>query len=342
MPDLVARHEQLVALRVLQDQVVALRSGERAVRDARVPADAVDPMDGEVAGLELVGDRVGAPAREPRRGPRVTPRAEEVLLGGDGHLGGGGDEAVRERRLHGIDLDRRAHELPHALQRTVAARGDEQAIVAGGQVGETCRELGGVALGAPPVGEAEVEPLRELRQVDLHMPPERVGERVQRRAAPATRSPRRAPRLPRRPDARGPASVAPAANTTHAPCGSSSAIVGMRSKTNGASVSAPSTNNPSAMPLEPVLETVRLQLRATRRRARGSRRPGSARAPAARATRAIFAVDNWVEGDELAERLDLFAPVLQADRTSGVAGEDVDDAAPNRELAPVLDQSARV
>ena len=60
--DLVGRHEQLVALRVLQDQVVALRAGERAVRDARVAADAVDPVDREVAGLELVGDRVGAPA----------------------------------------------------------------------------------------------------------------------------------------------------------------------------------------------------------------------------------------------------------------------------------------
>ena len=102
--DLIARDEQLVALRVLQDQVVALRAGERAVRDAGVPADAVDPMDGEVAGLELVGDRVGAPAREPGRRPRVTPRAEEVLLGGDGHLGGGRDEAVRERRFDGIDL----------------------------------------------------------------------------------------------------------------------------------------------------------------------------------------------------------------------------------------------
>ena len=60
--DLIARHEQLVALRVLQDQVVAFGAGERAVRDARVAADAVDPVDGEVAGLQLVGDRVGAAA----------------------------------------------------------------------------------------------------------------------------------------------------------------------------------------------------------------------------------------------------------------------------------------
>ena len=60
--DLVARHEQLVALRVLEDQVVALRAGELTVHDAGVPADAVDPVDGEVAGLELVRERVGAAA----------------------------------------------------------------------------------------------------------------------------------------------------------------------------------------------------------------------------------------------------------------------------------------
>ena len=41
---------------------------------------------------------------------------------------------------------------------------------------------------------------------------------------------------------------------------------------------------------------------------------------------------------ELAERLDLFAPVLQADRASRVAGEHVDHAAPHRELASMLDQ----
>ena len=65
-------------------QVVALGAGERAVRDARVAADAVDPVDGEVAGLELLGDRVRAPAREPRRRAGVAAGAEQVLLGGHG------------------------------------------------------------------------------------------------------------------------------------------------------------------------------------------------------------------------------------------------------------------
>ncbi len=186
--DLVARHEQPVALRVLQDQVVAFRSGERTVRDARVPPHTVDPMDGEVARLELVGDRVGAPPSEPRRRPRVPAGAEEVLLGGDGDLGGSRDEAVRERRLDRLDLDRRADELAHTLQGTMAARRDDQAVVAGGQVGQASRELGRVALRAPPVGEPHVEPLRELREMDLNVFTERLAERMKHvRARPADR-----------------------------------------------------------------------------------------------------------------------------------------------------------
>ena len=50
----------------------------------RARRDAVDAVDRVVAELELLGDRVVAPARQPRRGPRVPPRAEQVLLGRDG------------------------------------------------------------------------------------------------------------------------------------------------------------------------------------------------------------------------------------------------------------------
>ena len=84
------------------------------------------------------------------------------------------------------------------------------------------------------------------------------------------------------------------ANTTHAPCGSSSAIVGIRSKTNGASVSAPSTNRPSAMRCRP-----------SRKRSVCScaRRPASARISssgmssrtAGTSTLATFAVESWVD-----------------------------------------------
>ena len=112
---LVARDEQLVALRVLEDQVVALGAGELAVRDAGVAPHAVDPVHREVARLELVGDRLDAPPREPRRGAGVPAGAEQVLLGGDRERAGLEDEAVRERRLDGL------HRAPRRSPRRCAS-----------------------------------------------------------------------------------------------------------------------------------------------------------------------------------------------------------------------------
>ena len=56
----VGRHVELVALRVLEDEVVALRTAELSVDDALVAPDPVDPMHGEVPGVELVRHAVGA------------------------------------------------------------------------------------------------------------------------------------------------------------------------------------------------------------------------------------------------------------------------------------------
>ena len=52
--------------------------GEGAVDDARVAADAVDPVDGEVPRLELLRDGVRPSPREARGGAGVTARPEQV------------------------------------------------------------------------------------------------------------------------------------------------------------------------------------------------------------------------------------------------------------------------
>ena len=252
------------------------------MRDARVAADAVDPVDREVAGLELVGDRVVAPRREPRRGARVLAGAEEVLLGGDGDRARRGDEAVRERRLDRLDVEARADELPHALERPVPARRDDQPVAPRGELRQPRRELRGVALRAPPIGEPQVESLRELREMQPHVLAERLVERMEHvRTRPADRLGQRLAlvvRLAR-------AVLRALRLRQHHPrpvrqqLGHRRHVVEHERRQRLGALD----EQPVGHALQPVAEPVAPAAAPGVRRARGSRRPGSARAPTGRA-----------------------------------------------------------
>src|SRR5213079_2416812 len=156
-----------------------LGARERSVDDPGVPAHAVDPMYGEVTGLQLLRDRVGPPPREPGRGPRVATRPEEILLRRDRELGRSEDEPVRERGFDRLD-GRRTHDLARARQRAVTASRDDRAIAARLEVAQPLRDLGRVALRRPPRAELQIEPLGELRQLELDMPGDRVAQLAER------------------------------------------------------------------------------------------------------------------------------------------------------------------
>src|SRR5207237_2960149 len=109
-PDRVGRNGEAVALRVLQDEVVALGARDGAARDADVATDTVHLVDGVVAGRELQRERVPAPLRDPGSGTRMPPGAEEVVLGRERDAARVEDEALLDGSflsVHGSGLRRR-------------------------------------------------------------------------------------------------------------------------------------------------------------------------------------------------------------------------------------------
>ena len=334
-PHLIARDEELVARRVFQDQVVALGAGERAMRDAGVAPHAVDPVDREVARLELIGDRVRPPAREPRRCPRVPPRTEEVLLGRDRELAGIEHEPVRERRLDGLQSGHLPDDLPHALERSVSARGDQQPVVARREVGQALSELGRVALRAPPVGQPEVEALREIGQMELHVLAERFVERANDVwARPPDRLGERLPLLEGLPRAvlraaglhqHDPRAVREQLGDRRHP------IEQERRVRLGAL-----DEQPIADPLQRVAEPIALELGATGRE-RTERVVGDQLAHRRREHPRDLRGGELRGRGELPERFDLVAQVLEPDRAPRVAREHVHHPSANGELAAVLD-----
>ena len=134
-----------------------------------VAADPVDPVHGEVAGLELVRDRSVRRLREPRRrracGAGEPNRSSSVATASL-------PARTRSRSSSGASTGSRvghvADDLAHAVERAVTAGGDDEPVVRGGQDAQPLRELRGVTLRRAPVGEPEVDALGELRQVQLH------------------------------------------------------------------------------------------------------------------------------------------------------------------------------
>ena len=225
---------------------------------------------------------------------------------------------------------------PHAFQRPVPARRDDQPIAPRGEIRQPRRELRGVALRAPPIGESQIESLRELREMQPNVLAERLVERMEHvRTRPADRLGERLAlvvRLAR-------AVLRALRLRQHHPRPVRQqlrhrrhVVEHERRQRLGAL-----DEQPVGDPLEPVAEPVGLQLRpASGERADrvvrdqlAHRRDEHARRLGGRELR---------RRRELAERLDLLAPVLEADRAARVAGEDVDDAAAHRELAAMLDQ----
>ena len=148
--DLLRRHVQLVLAGVLEDEVVALRSRQRAVDHASVSGDAVDTVDGEVPRLQLVGDRAGRRRlakrgavrvcrREPKRSSSVTTASRRASK----------TKPAVERGLDALDR-KIAQDLGGALERAVAAADEHDPRAVGRIALESARELGGVALGRCP------------------------------------------------------------------------------------------------------------------------------------------------------------------------------------------------
>ena len=112
--------------------------------------------------------------------------------------------------------------------------------------------------------------------------------------------------------------------------------MGISSNSSGASDSAPSTNNPSASRWSPSAN--RSACSCARSRAASAQGVvGDQLSDGRHVDRGDLLGGQLGGRDELAERLDLIAPELQSRGTPGGTGEDVDDAAPNGELAAVLD-----
>ena len=127
--------------------------------DPAVATDAVDPVDREVAGFQLVRDRRGGPAREPRCAPRVSTGSEEVLLGDDGETAGLEEEAGRERSFDPLD-GRLPDDLGGSLQRAVAAADEHDPRAVGTRLArDALASSTGVPLGGPPARDPEIDPV---------------------------------------------------------------------------------------------------------------------------------------------------------------------------------------
>ena len=110
----------------------------------------------------------------------------------------------------------------------------------------------------------------------------------------------------------------------------------MRSKRNGASASEPSKRRPSASRCSPSRNRSGMRASAVRRD-RAERVVGQELADRCDLDRADLLGRELRRRRELAEPLDLVAPVLEPHRPPRDAREHVDDATPNGELPPVLD-----
>ena len=90
-------------------------------------------------------------------------------------------------------------------------------------------------------------------------------------------------------------------------------------------------------PLQAVAEPVEVARGLVRGSARGSRSSGISSRTGCTRTELTRSVDNCVDGDELAQRLDPVAEEVDANGPARGGGEDVEDAAADGELAAVLD-----
>ena len=178
-PDLVRGHVQPVALRVLEQEVVALRSRHRPTDHPDVAPHPVHLMDGEVARREFHCHSLRAPASQAGRHPRVAARTEQVLLGDQGQRRGAprrrsepeplfdvglhGEQGIRWDRLGSEDLHR-SLQAPPAFCRQHHA---------GALPVESSDPLGhGVPLPGPlPRVDAEVDRVRLCKVGDLHALP---------------------------------------------------------------------------------------------------------------------------------------------------------------------------
>ena len=92
---LVGGDVQLVALRVLQQQVVPLRPGHGPAHHSHVAAHAVNLVNGQVTWSQLHGQGFGPAAGQARGGPGMAARTEQVLFRDHGQAGLMGHGLIR-------------------------------------------------------------------------------------------------------------------------------------------------------------------------------------------------------------------------------------------------------
>ena len=199
----------------------------------------------------------------------------------------------------------------------------------------------GVALRGPPVRESQVDALGELGEMQLHPLPQRLLQRMEH----PLDGPRERLRERLGLQVRLMGAVQRAVRLAH----DHPRAVGKELGRRGQRVEQERRERLGALDEQPVGQALQLIGVAVR-----VQRGGLGGAPAQRLVRDQLAHGGHVDvhdllrgelrrGNELAQRFDLVAPVLQANRTPRGAGEDVDDAAAHRELAAVLDDvGARV
>ena len=213
-------------------------------------------------------------------------------------------------------------------------RRDHHAVPTLAEIAEALGELGGVALGRAPGAQAQVETFGELREPQLHPAFERIVERAQRTCAgPLDRLSERLgflvclTRAVERPMGIG----------HHHPGAFGQQLSGRGHLVEQQRRQRFRTFHEQSVrqSLEPVGEPVRVLLCALERPgAQGV--VGDQLSDGRHVDRGDLLGGQLRGRDEFAERLDLIAPELQARGTPGGTGEDVDDAAPHRELAAVL------
>ena len=168
--DLIRGHVQTVALRVLQEQVVALRAGHRAPDHPHVPADAVHLMDAQVARFQLRRNGFGASLRQSRRLARVAAPAEQVLLGEERHPAAFEREPLLDVGADARDLAGREagglEDLERAIEAAPSLGRDHDAGSGPVQTGRLGGEHRPAVAGGLPRPDAEVGSLRQLGDVD--------------------------------------------------------------------------------------------------------------------------------------------------------------------------------
>ena len=281
-----------------------------------VAADAVHLMHAQVAGLELLGDRLGAALRQPRRLPRMTASPEEVLLGQErrGRPDSKTNPSSTSART-AIGLVAREAGRLQDLQGAVEAapcppRRPRSAHRRGGASARLGRQRRRRRPAAPrrPTDAGRGRCLRTARR-GRRGPCRRTPPRApRRRGRPATRTPRpgRPPR--RRRARRGRPSVAPAPGRRATPTGAGPPrTAGGRA---AAGSPAPSPRTPAPRRAVPGSSGTGRGCR-TRSSARSARSRVSRSAISSRhgwiSSASIWPVDSCVPVRELAERFDLVA-----------------------------------